>query len=74
MWLLDWLPRWVKVAAIICWVLTLLGIGLAFFDPGAINMAIGAGCWAIIFTVLAIVNWRDDRRFRREMTRDESAR
>lgn len=71
MWLLDWLPRWVKVSAVICWVLTLAGIVFTFLDPGAINMAIGAGCWAIVFTILAILHRRDDRRFRREMTRDE---
>lgn len=39
------------------WLLTLLGLLLAVtVAPGAINMAVGCGIWAVLFTV-ALVHW-----------------
>lgn len=56
---------WCLVA--LAWAMT--GVGILFFylgSPGAINMALGCGIFAIPLTVMAtvfsIIEWRDRRR------------
>jgi hypothetical protein len=45
------------IFVLICWALTALGVSLtAQGDPGAVNMAIGAGIWAVILTI-ALAFW-----------------
>ena len=60
---LDWVPRYVKTCALVCWGLVLLALLLTMLvDPEAINMLLAVSVWALMFSVLWWLSWRDERR------------